>query len=76
MFREAIEARMTQLGVSRSEVLRRLEEVGHPVSKQALSAWLSGSARPTVSHLVALLDVLHMHGHERVGVFDMVGRGL
>jgi hypothetical protein len=75
MLRDTIETKMTQLGVSRAEVLQRLEELGHPVSRQALHAWLAGTSTPTVSHLVALLDVLHVHGHERATVVDMVGRG-
>lgn len=47
------------------------------VTPEAISAWLRGDRRPTISHMIGILDSLAVHGEERDRLLDLAyGPGL
>ena len=73
-FGDIVQARMSALGLSRTEVLERMDELGCGVTAQALSMWLRGLRSPRAYRLVALLDVLQVHGVARADALNALGR--
>ena len=73
-FGALVTQRMSALDLSTSDVLRRLDELGVEISRQAFWTWRVGQRRPSVAHLVVLLDVLQLHGSARAEAVNACGR--
>ncbi len=47
------------------------------VTAETISAWLRGDRRPSISHMIGILDSLGVHGEERQRLIDLAyGPGL
>ncbi len=73
-FGDIVQARMDALHLSRTDVLERLQELHCGVTPQALSLWIRGERSPRAYRLVALLDVLQVHGMARAEALNALGR--
>lgn len=62
---ELLSSRLAELGHTQAELARLMERAGVEVSTQSISAWMLDQRRPHLTHLLAVLDVLKIHGSER-----------
>lgn len=54
---------ITELGMTRKALVAALEDSGHPVSEQAVGAWLRGEYSPSPTHQAAIGAVLRIPPH-------------
>jgi hypothetical protein len=65
-FSDLIKERCAALNIaSQAELGRLLTKRGVSASANTLSSWHTGSKRPRLGRLAALLDVLELHGADR-----------
>jgi hypothetical protein len=53
-----IAERLKEIGQEPADLRRELARAGARVSRQSVHAWLTGKARPSQSHLIAIIDVM------------------
>jgi transcriptional regulator with XRE-family HTH domain len=58
-----LDAAITEIGMTRKALVAALNDLGYPVSEQAVGKWMRGESAPSPTHQAAIGAVLRIPAH-------------